>query len=183
MSAINQGKRMKIARGKVVSIDYTLTDESGEILDSSKGHAPLSYIQGHGNIIPGLENSLEGRSAGENFKVTVPPKDAYGEREEGKAMQINRDHFKGVTDLEVGMQFHAQGSDGTQVVTVIDLDGDMGREEIIRVRAPLSVETTTVGWDSTIHQRISTFSWEEKVAKRTLVAIETPRVDLPPRVP
>jgi len=44
---------MEIAKDKVVSIDYTLTDESGEILDSSKGHAPLSYIQGHGNIIPG----------------------------------------------------------------------------------------------------------------------------------
>ena len=63
------------------------------------------------------------------------------------------------------------------------MDMCMGREVIIRVRAPLSVETTTVGWDSTIHQRISTFSWEEKVEKRTLVAIETPRVDLPPRVP
>lgn len=129
---------MKIAKGKVVSIDYTLTDESGEILDSSKGHAPLSYIQGQGNIIPGLENSLEGRSAGENFKVTVPPKDAYGEREEGKTMQIDRDHFKGVTDLEVGMQFHAQGSGGTQVVTVIGLDGDMVK---VDANHPLSGRT------------------------------------------
>ena len=145
MSAINQGKRMKIAKGKVVSIGYALTDESGEILDSSKGHAPLSYIQGHGNIIPGLENSPEGRSAGENFKVTVPPKDAYGEREERKTMQINRDHFKGVTDLEVGMQFHAQGSGGTQVVTVIGLDGDM-----VKVDANYPLSGRTLNFDVSV---------------------------------
>jgi len=115
---------MKIAKGKVVSIDYTLTDARGEILDSSKGNAPLSYIQGHGNIIPGLENSLEGRSAGDSFKVTVQPKDAYGEREKGKTMQMQRDQFKGVDDLEVGMQFHAQGEGGPQVVTITAIEGD-----------------------------------------------------------
>ncbi len=115
---------MKIAKGKVVSINYTLTDESGQILDSSNGRPPLSYIQGHGNIISGLENSLEGRSAGENFKVTVPPKDAYGEREEGKTMQIKREQFQGVDDLEVGMQFHAQGEGEAHAVTVTAINGD-----------------------------------------------------------
>jgi FKBP-type peptidyl-prolyl cis-trans isomerase SlyD len=115
---------MKIGKGKVVSIDYTLTDARGEILDSSKGNTPLSYIQGHGNIIPGLENSLEGRSAGDSFKLTVPPKDAYGEREEGRTMHIKREQFKGVDDLEVGMQFHAQGEGGPQVVTITAIEGD-----------------------------------------------------------
>ena len=136
---------MKISKGKVVSIEYTLTDEKGEILDSSKGQGPLMYIQGHGNVISGLENSLEGRSAGENVKVTVPPKDAYGEREEGRTMQVKKDNFKGVDELEVGMQFHAQGSSGTQVVTVTAIDGD-----IVTVDANHPLSGRTLNFDVSI---------------------------------
>ncbi len=115
---------MKIAKNAVVTIEYTLTDQKGRILDSSKGHAPLSYIQGHGNIISGLENSLEGKIKGEQFKVSVPPKEAYGERIEGKEMKLPRSQFEGIDELEVGMQFHAKGKSGSQVVTVTAIEGD-----------------------------------------------------------
>jgi FKBP-type peptidyl-prolyl cis-trans isomerase SlyD len=136
---------MKIAKDKVVSINYTLTDETGEVLDSSDGHGPLLYIQGHGNIIPGLEKSLEGKSAGEKFKVTVPPRDAYGEREEGKTMQVGRSHFKGVDELEIGMQFQVEGSEGSKVVTVTALD-----EKTVTVDANHPLSGRTLNFDVTI---------------------------------
>ena len=70
---------MQIAANKAVSIDYTLTNADGEVLDSSNGGAPLVYLHGAGNIIPGLEKALEGKQAGDAVNVTVEPAEAYGE--------------------------------------------------------------------------------------------------------
>src|SRR5947209_38430 len=100
---------MLIANRKVVTIDYTLTDDHGAVIDSSSGQEPLSYIQGAGNIVPGLETALEGKSAGDALKVTVPPAEAYGERDEELVQAVPRDRFPS-GDISVGMRFHAQGS-------------------------------------------------------------------------
>jgi len=62
---------MQIEKNKVVEIDYTLKDDSGQVLDSSQNREPLSYIQGIGNLIPGVENALEGKSSGERVEITV----------------------------------------------------------------------------------------------------------------
>ncbi|MDY7029574.1 MAG: FKBP-type peptidyl-prolyl cis-trans isomerase, partial [Spirochaetota bacterium] len=70
---------MKIEADKVVSIDYTLKDDQGTVIDTSNERGALSFIFGSGTIIPGLENELEGREKGDSFSVTVEPKDGYGE--------------------------------------------------------------------------------------------------------
>lgn len=116
---------MQIEKDKVVSIDYTLTDPRGQVLDSSQGRGPLTYLQGVGNIIPGLERELEGKNAGDAVKVTVPAADAYGERDERLVQPVPRDAFKGVEELEPGMRFQATGPNGAQgVVTVVKVDPD-----------------------------------------------------------
>jgi FKBP-type peptidyl-prolyl cis-trans isomerase SlyD len=112
---------MQIANQRVVTIDYTLTDEKGEVLDSSKGQEPLTYLHGGGNIIPGLESALEGKAAGDALKVTVPAAEGYGERDEELVQDVPREQFPG-EQIEVGMRFHAQSSDGSQVVTVVAVD-------------------------------------------------------------
>ena len=71
-----------IANGYVVEMNYTLTNDSGEVLDTSKGKAPLAYIQGQKNIIPGLEKETAGKKVGDAFKVTVAPEEGYGTRNE-----------------------------------------------------------------------------------------------------
>ena len=70
---------MQIAQNSVVAFHYTLTNDAGEVLDSSEGRQPLTYLHGAGNIIPGLEKQLEGREAGEKLNVTVSPEEGYGE--------------------------------------------------------------------------------------------------------
>src|SRR3546814_6298888 len=70
---------MLIAANKAVSIDYTLTNDAGEVIDSSAGGAPLVYLHGAGNIIPGLEKALEGKQGGDQIQVAIEPQDAYGE--------------------------------------------------------------------------------------------------------
>ena len=116
---------MLIAANKAVSIDYTLTNDAGEVIDSSAGGAPLVYLQGAGNIIPGLEKALDGKSVGDELTVAVEPEDAYGEYAAELVSTLSRSMFEGVDELEVGMQFHASAPDGQmQIVTIRDLDGD-----------------------------------------------------------
>ncbi|EKG42779.1 peptidylprolyl isomerase [Pseudomonas sp. SZ57] len=116
---------MPIAAKKAVSIDYTLTNDAGEVIDSSTGGAPLVYLHGAGNIIPGLEKALEGKEVGDQLKVVVEPEDAYGEYSAELVSTLGRNMFEGVDELEVGMQFHASGPDGSmQIVTIRDVEGD-----------------------------------------------------------
>jgi FKBP-type peptidyl-prolyl cis-trans isomerase SlyD len=106
---------MKIARDSVVSIDYTLTDDKGEVLDSSKGQKPLDYLHGHGQIVPGLERELEGKQLGDSFKVDVAPKDGYGEHNPRRIVQVPRTELPSDLAPEIGMQLAAEGPDGEVV--------------------------------------------------------------------
>lgn len=116
---------MQIAANKAVSIDYTLTNDAGEVIDSSAGGAPLVYLHGARNIIAGLEKALEGKQVGDELEVAVEPEEAYGEYSAELVAVLNRSMFEGVEELEVGMQFHASGPDGgMQIVTIRDLEGD-----------------------------------------------------------
>lgn len=116
---------MQIADNSVVSIDYTLRNDEGVVLDSSEGAQPLVYLHGAANIIPGLERALAGKSAGDSLKVSVEPEEAYGEYLAELVATLGRSMFEGVDDLQVGMQFHASAPDGgMQIVTIRDIDGD-----------------------------------------------------------
>jgi len=116
---------MQIAANKAVSIDYTLTNEGGEVIDSSVGGAPLVYLHGAGNIIVGLEKALEGKQAGDELEVTIEPQEAYGDYSVELVAVLNRAMFEGVDELEVGMQFHASAPDGgMQIVTIRDIEGE-----------------------------------------------------------
>jgi FKBP-type peptidyl-prolyl cis-trans isomerase SlyD len=116
---------MQIALNTVASIDYTLTDDDGQVLDSSDGREPLSYLHGAGNIIPGLEAALEGKTSGDSLQVHIEATDAYGEHHEGLIQVIDRSMFQGVDELAVGMEFHAQANDGgMQVVRIAAIEGD-----------------------------------------------------------
>ena len=115
---------MQIASNKVVQIHYTLTDEEGELLDSSQGSDPMAYIHGMGNIISGLEDALTGRKVGDRFKVSVPPEEAYGLRDDELVQSVPKSAFQGVSEILPGMQFRAESSEGMQLVTVIDVEDD-----------------------------------------------------------
>ena len=113
---------MQITSQKVATIDYTLTDDQGTLIDSSKDGEPLAYIQGIGNLIPGLEEALEGKSAGDELSVSIQPDQAYGKRDEELLQAVPRAHFDGVDELQVGMQFRASSEDGDEkVVTVVEV--------------------------------------------------------------
>jgi FKBP-type peptidyl-prolyl cis-trans isomerase SlyD len=116
---------MQIAKDAVVSIHYTLKNDAGETVDSSAGGDPLAYLQGNGNLVPGLENALEGKQAGDKVSVKVSPNDGYGEYDKSLVQQVPRRSFKGVPNIQVGMQFQVQSGQGPRAVTVTNVIGDM----------------------------------------------------------
>ena len=112
---------MQIGDLKVVTLHYTLTDNEGRVIDQSEDGS-FAYLHGASNIIPGLENALSGKSAGEELSVAVSPEDAYGDRDESMLQQVPKNMFEDTDQIAVGTQFHAQGPNGEMlVVTVMEV--------------------------------------------------------------
>jgi FKBP-type peptidyl-prolyl cis-trans isomerase SlyD len=114
---------MTIGPKTVVSIEYTLKDEAGEVLDSSEGRRPLAYLHGLGNIVPGLEKALDGKAPGESVDVKLSPADGYGDRDESLVRNLP---VRKIADKkpQVGRRYRAQLDDGQAVVLVTSLKGD-----------------------------------------------------------
>lgn len=113
-----------VATDKVVSLEYTLKDDEGRTLDESGDGAPLDYLHGHGNIVPGLERKVSGSSIGDEIDVVVDPADGYGERE-GQPKAVPREAFPEDAELHAGMHFVAQNPDGSMMpLWVIKVEED-----------------------------------------------------------
>jgi FKBP-type peptidyl-prolyl cis-trans isomerase SlyD len=115
---------MEIAKDRVVTLHYELTDPEGQVLDTSKGREPLTYLHGHGNLIPGLESRIAGWEAPREEDVKVPAAEAYGEHDSSKTMPAQRSQFPADAKLEPGVQFQANGPQGPMVVRIVEVDGD-----------------------------------------------------------
>jgi FKBP-type peptidyl-prolyl cis-trans isomerase SlyD len=136
---------MQVAKHKVVTIDYTLTDDEGTVIDTSRGAEPLAYLHGTGSLIPGLESVLEGKASGESFKVSVAPEEGYGLRDERLKQVVSRDMFEG-QEVEMGMRFRAQFGGAEHVFTVVGVQDDVvtvdGNHPLAGV--PLNFDVTVV---------------------------------------
>lgn len=136
---------MQITADMVVSIDYTLTDDQGTVIDSSEGRGPLAYLHGKNNIIPGLENALEGKGKGDSLQVKVSPEEGYGERSDELTQDIPKQMFEGNDDIQVGMQFQTMTESGPQVVTVTKVE-----EETVTVDGNHPLAGENLNFDVTI---------------------------------
>ncbi len=101
--------------GKVGIFHYTLKNDAGEVLDSSAGGMPLAYLHGHGNIVPGLEKELEGKTTGDSLSVVVPPAEGYGERMGPGPQAVHRSEFPKGFEPVAGQPVRAETSDGRAV--------------------------------------------------------------------
>ena len=115
---------MQIEKNRVVTLHYTLRDDQGAVIDTSSGRAPLSYLHGKGDIIPGLEQALAGKSAGDRLEVTVAPEQGYGPRDERLVQILPRSRFEQGTALQPGMQLRATTPRGARIVTVVKVERD-----------------------------------------------------------
>ena len=119
------GANMKVGKDKVVLMHYTLKNDTGDVIDSSDGADPLPFLQGHGNIIPGLESALEGSKVGDKLDVSIKPEEGYGERMKDAIQEIPSSALKGVEEVKVGMQLQSQDKDGNAfLVNVTKIEDD-----------------------------------------------------------
>lgn len=125
MTASSRGSfaPVKIQDKSVVSIEYTLENDAGEVLDTSDKRGPLFYIQGTGSLVPGLEKALEGKSAGDSLKVALTPADGYGPRDEGLLRKVP---VRKIQDRnpQPGKRYRAILDEGPQIVLVTGIAGD-----------------------------------------------------------
>jgi len=115
---------MIVEKNRVVSIEYILTSSSGEVLDRSDDGKTLDYLHGGGNVIPGLEQELEGKKAGDSLSVSVKPELGYGLYDDGLVMNMSRDKFETEEELREGMEFAGQTEDGEyHIFRVVSVKG------------------------------------------------------------
>jgi FKBP-type peptidyl-prolyl cis-trans isomerase SlyD len=137
--SIKKHAEQTVSDGKVVSIHYTLTDDAGAVVDSSKGSAPLEYLHGAGNVVPGLEEALSGRAPGDAFKVDVAPDKGYGAHDPRGLQRIPREAFPDDVDLEPGMQFGAEDPQGgSTTVWIVKVESD---QVVIDTNHPMAGKT------------------------------------------
>ena len=129
---------MEIKKDRVVTIDYSLRDDTGRLIDSSEGAEPLVYLHGNENIIPGLEKELEGKNPGDSIACSVAPEDAYGDRDEALVFKVQKKDFGENVEVAPGMQFEAHGENGVQIVSVVKIEGE---DVTLDANHPLAGET------------------------------------------
>jgi FKBP-type peptidyl-prolyl cis-trans isomerase SlyD len=111
----------RVAAGKYVTINYTLRTNGTirHIRSAVWGDEPLEYLHGGGRLLPALERALEGKAEGDRFTATLPPEEAYGERDKALQQKVDAEQFGGVDQIEAGMCFLAQSEDGRRVENVM----------------------------------------------------------------
>jgi FKBP-type peptidyl-prolyl cis-trans isomerase SlyD len=136
---------MEIRKDTVVSIDYTLTDDKGEQLDTSQGAEPLAYLHGLQQIIPGLEAALEGKQIGDHFSATVAPADGYGVHEAGLVQKVPLKMFPKDRPVMVGQEYRSQSEGHSHMVRVVAMD-----EENVTVDGNHPLAGKTLHFDLTV---------------------------------
>lgn len=129
-----------VADDMVVQLDYTLTLANGEVYDSSDETGPLEYIQGQGQIIPGLEEALYGLKVGEEKDVVVTPDVAYGEYDPEAMQTLPRDVFPRDMELEPGMAIDLYDEDADEEIEayITEVEDD---SIVVDFNHPLAGET------------------------------------------
>jgi FKBP-type peptidyl-prolyl cis-trans isomerase SlyD len=114
---------MKIADDCAVSFHFVLKDAVGQVLTATTEDATLSYLHGHGQMLPGLERALQDKEAGESLQVQLSPEDAYGMPDERNRAVLPREDFS-ADELVVGNRVYIMGAEGPRLATVVKFDDE-----------------------------------------------------------
>ncbi len=130
---------MKIAKDRVVCIDYTIRLGTGRVVESSVGQEPLTYLHGRRQIVPGVERAIDGLESGSLLEIVVPPTEAYGDRDPAGVFVVPRAAFPAGEEVATGMMFSATRPDGRSVtVRVVEANDDL---VLVDTNHPLAGET------------------------------------------
>ena len=116
---------LTIQKNSVVSIDYTLKNNEGTVIDTSSGRSPLTYMHGSGALIPGMENALEGKSEGDDFSISIEPTEAYGDHDKNLLHKVDRKELEHLPNLETGMEIEVLADNDPMVMTIVEISDEV----------------------------------------------------------
>ena len=129
---------LQITKEHVVVINFTLKDDQGQVLDSSADNNPLAYVHGLGDMIPGFEQQLEGKTSGDKLQFTIEPEQGYGSRDEEFVQTIAKSELDDTEDLEIGAEFEMDTDEGIILFSVSEIRDD---EVVLDGNHPLAGKT------------------------------------------
>ncbi|MBO9491792.1 peptidylprolyl isomerase [Endozoicomonas sp. G2_1] len=135
---------MKITDNTVVQFHYTLTNQAGEQVESSRDGDPVAYLHGHKNMIVGVEKALADKEQGDSFSVTVTPEEGYGERQEDAVQRVPTKHLQGAKVWKPGMIATVHTEQGQRQVSVVKVGKFM---VTVDINHPLAGQTLTFDID------------------------------------
>lgn len=131
---------MQITKDTVVQFHYRLTNEKGDLIESSEGNAPTAYLHGHRNVITGIEAAMEGKQAGETFSTTITPENAYGPHNPNAVHRVPVKHLSGAKRWRPGMIATVHTEQGQRKVRVVKVGKFMAD---VDTNHPLAGQTLT----------------------------------------
>lgn len=130
---------MKISKDRVVCMDYTIRLASGQVVETSIGQEPLTYLHGRRQIVPGVEKAIDGLEDGALLEVVVPPAEAYGDRDPSGVFVVPRAAFPAGEEVAAGMMFSASRPDGKTITfRVVEANDEL---VLVDTNHPLAGET------------------------------------------
>lgn len=116
---------MAIEQNKVVTMNFTLKDDEGNVLDSTEKGGPFSYISGTNMVLPKLEEALNGMLIGSKKNLKLEAKDGYGNYNDDAIQVVGKENFPEDIVLEIGMEYMANSPDGVKMpFTISNVDGE-----------------------------------------------------------
>jgi len=115
---------VQIKDDTVVTFEYTVLNEKGDLIESSKAQGPMRYLHGEGRIVPGLETALDGKESGDTFSVTLSPEEAYGMRDDTRIHVFTKNELSGLGEIKIGMQLQSEDDSGRKILTVFKIEDD-----------------------------------------------------------
>ena len=134
------GDVVKIERGRVVRLHYTLRDDSGATIESSRGGEPLHYLHGSGQLLPALERAIAGRALGHAQTVTLAPAEGYGEHDPRGVVRAPRSALPADMEVGPGAEVQAETPEGPWTFLVVGVDGE---EVVLDANHPMAGKTLT----------------------------------------
>ena len=132
---------MKVEEGKVVTLEYTITTQKGELIESSAGRgAPLVFLAGKSGMLPGIDAAIEGMEVDEEKEFDLPPEEAFGTTDSGPTMDISKTKLPSDADTTVGSMFQADMPGTNQTVNFVILE-DRANDIKVRLIHPLAGKT------------------------------------------
>lgn len=132
---------MKVTKNSIVTLEYVLMDDKGEVLESSNVDGDYDYLHGIGEMLPGVEKALDGLEKGARIDIVVPPEEGFGIKNDDLIVEIEKEIFPEDSVLEAGMEFDVEDEDGDNIITIIELRGN---KVLVDKNHPLAGETLRV---------------------------------------